>query len=279
MKTPTTEGLSAAGLDSQRAEGSGSLTPNCDPSTGAAPRAFPRSPAEDPGSGTRETEKRLKQRILAEIATHIRDHGRHEWDSLREHPEFKPVIGKEAGASGQRKFWRWVRSVCEPPPPSQTRPYEARAAADNALDSATERARQAAQRNLPVAPSPAYFARSGADASRNIDFLAEVGAIWEDARRLRELAMKADETSPDGKRIEDVKLFDASIRRRIEVMESALRVMQEIWDLNYQQQFYDGITNIIVNELAVVPDIQELVIAKLVELNKNRGMTIHGGTR
>ena len=117
--------------------------------------------------------------------------------------------------------------------------------------------------------------RAGAGAAKNIDFLAAVYEIWADAERLREHAMGLDENSPDGKCINDPKLFDASIHRRIEVMEAALRVMQEIWDLEYQQRFYDGITEIIVGELASVPEIQERVIRRLAELNKRRGMTVH----
>jgi hypothetical protein len=221
----------------------------------------------------------LRAKIWTAIAEHVRDHGRRRWDLVRERAEFAHVIGKAAGAAGKRRFWRWVSAVCEPPPPDKTRPHEARGAATEALSSATERARLAAQRNLPAAPSPAYMARAGAQATQNIDFLAAVTLIWADAERLRELAMQPDETSPDGKRIADAKVFDASIRRRVEVMESALRVMQEIWDLNFQEQFYNAITEIIVSELEEVPDVQERVIRRLVDLNNSRGMTIHAEPR
>jgi hypothetical protein len=219
--------------------------------------------------------KGIKQAILTAIGLHLREHGRRRWDLLREHPAYASVIGKAAGEKGRRKFWRWVQAMTEPAPPDATRPHEARAAADEALATATDRARRAAEQNIPVAPSPAYMMRAGAKGPTNIDFLAAVSGIWADAQRLREQAMGPDETSPDGQRIEDAKMFDASIRRRTEVMESALGVMREIWDLQYQQRFYDGITAIIVDELAEVPEIQERVIRKLAELNKSRGMTVH----
>ena len=211
-----------------------------------------------------------KARILRAIAEHLRIFGRKEWDRVREHPDFAPIIGKVAGEKGRRKFWRWVNAVSEPAPLDKTRPHEARQVAADALDSATDRARLAAQENLPTAPSPAYLMRAGAGASRNIDFLAGIHLIWADAQRLREHSMLPDETAPEGMRISDAKLFDASIRRRVEVIESAVGI---IWDLEYQQRFYDGITDIIVDELASVPAIQERVIRRLVELNKSRGMT------
>lgn len=221
----------------------------------------------------------LKSKILVAIADHVCVYGRHEWDRVRERPEFSRLIGKAAGDNGKRRFWRWVNAVCEPTPADKTRPHEARDVAAEALSLATERARLAAQQNIPAAPSPAYMMRAGAKASQNIDFLAGVSGIWEDAERLREHAMAPDPDSADGKRIDDPKAFDASIRRRIEVMESALHVMREIWDLEYQKRFYEGISDIIVGELAPVPEIQERVIVRLEELNRSRGMTMHAGGR
>lgn len=228
---------------------------------------------------SRDLDGDLKARILAEIAAHVPIYGRRQWDRIRERPEFAHLIGRASGSKGRRKFWRWVSAVCEPTPADQTRPHEARDAATGALEEATKRARLAAQQNLPAAPSPAYLMRAGAQAAKNIDFLAAVNTIWADAERLREHAMALDEAAPDGKRIEDAKLFDASIRRRVEVMESALGVMREIWDLQYQQRFYDGITDIIVEELSGVPEIQERVVRKLIDLNNSRGMTMHAEVR
>ena len=143
-----------------------------------------------------------------------------------------------------------------------------------ALRSAIEEARVTTQRNLP-APPPGYLLRNGADGQRNLDFLAAVHVIWDDAARLREHSMKSDPTAPDGQVIADIKGFDASIRRRIELVETAVRVMREIWDFDYQRRFYDEIVRILVEELATVPDIQRRVIELLTRLNDRCGMTIH----
>lgn len=169
----------------------------------------------------------IKARILSEISPHVRVYGRREWDRIREKPEYAAVIGKASGPNGKRTFFRWVDSVLQPTPPDVTRPHEAREAATAGLAAATQQARLAAQKNLPAAPSPAYLMRAGAEGAKNIDFLAAIGVIWEDAVRLRDQALEPDDTSPDGTRIADTKGFDASIKRRLEVVDSALSVMQD----------------------------------------------------
>jgi hypothetical protein len=220
----------------------------------------------------------LKQRILADLGVHIRTYGRTEWDRVRENPAYAHVIGKAAGEAGRRKFWRWVKAVSEPAPADKTRPHEAREVAEEGLAQATRQAREA-EKHLPAAPSPAYIMRSGAKAAKNIDFLASLNQIWADAEWMREQALAGDPEGPEGQRIDDMKTFDASIRRRLEVMDSALKAMREIWDLDFQKRYYDGIKDIIVSELAPYPEVQARVIRRLADLNKSRGMTMYAEAR
>jgi len=221
----------------------------------------------------------IKAAILKAIPDHIRAHGRRHWDLLREREDFAAWIGRASGVAGKRRFWRWVRAVSQPPPPDRTRPFETRSAATEALNAAADQARLAAEKNLPAAPSPSYLMRTGVQGVKSLDFLAAVSGIWADAELLRELAMTTDGGTDGARRIANAAVFDSSIRRRLEVVESALRIMREIWDLKYQQSFYDAITNIIVDELASVPEIQMRVCQKLTELNNNIGMTIHMESR
>jgi hypothetical protein len=221
----------------------------------------------------------LKSKILAAIVVHIQTHGHRHWRLLQERPEFAHVIGKASGPSGVRKLRRWVKSVSTATPADRTRPHENREAADDALRSAIVGAREAAQKNLPTAPPPSYLMAGGAQATKNIDFLAGVGLLWEDALRLRDHGLKADPNSNDGTSIEDPKVFSGSIGRRLEILESALGITRQVWDLDHQRQLYEAITEIIVEELASVPDIQRRVIIKLTELNNRRGMTIHAEVR
>lgn len=219
----------------------------------------------------------LKDRILAEIAAHIRVYGRERWDLIRENPAYAHLIGKVAGAVGKRKFYRWVDSVTGGVGGTEdgARRVDGPEIAAEFMDDARKRAMLAAQKNIPAAPSPAYLARKGPDADTSINFLAAVHRLMDDGEKLRAYSVVADDSSADGERIKIPHMFKDSINARMRVMEGALRVMQEIWDLQYQQRFYDEITNIIVEEVAAYPDVQLRIIERLEKLNNRRGMTLH----
>jgi hypothetical protein len=117
--------------------------------------------------------------------------------------------------------------------------------------------------------------RKGAQAENQINFLAIVHELMADVGKLRGMSVVADEAAADGERVKNPHLFGQAIDKRLRVMETALKVMQEIWDLQYQQRFYDEITEIIVTELAAIPDVQERVIRRLADLNNRRGMTLY----
>lgn len=238
----------------------------------AKPEALPTS------APSKAQTRALKLKILDAIRVHIAEHGRRNWDLLREHGEYASVIGKASGEAGRRKFFRWVDDVCQPTPADKTRPHEARSIANHALSEATDWAAESAKR-LPAAPSPAYLMKAGADAARNIDYMAEVHLIYADAVRLRDESMIADPGSADGQRIKDTKSFERSIARRLEVINTVVGVMQEIWDLEQQQRFQAAIRDVIVNELASAPEIRIRVIQKLQELDNEQGITMHAQVR
>lgn len=224
----------------------------------------------------------LKARILAEIAAHVRVYGRAQWDLIREQPEFAPIIGKVAGDGGRRKFFRWVSNVCSTDQNVPGRPgplKDGHGQAFDALSDAQKRALLAAQKNIPAAPSPAYLMRKGAEAENQLNFLAIVHELMRDALKMRAAAVVADQTADDGEKIKNYHLFGQAFDKRLRLMETALKVMQEIWDLQYQQRFYDEITEIIVTELATFPDVQERVIRRLADLNNRRGMTLYAEPR
>jgi hypothetical protein len=222
----------------------------------------------------------LKERILHAIVAHVRVYGRARWSMVREDPAFAHVIGKDAPSSEQR-FFRWVKVATERYPGDvlSGETASAHAAQTEALDDGAKRARLAAQKNLPAAPSPAYMAREGARADKSIDFLAAINDIWADTLKLRANSVKPDPTADDGEKIVNLHVFDRAIKARLDVMETAMRIMQEIWDLRYQQRFYDAITEIIVDELAPYPEVQLRVMRKLKELNDRQGMTFHADPR
>lgn len=219
-----------------------------------------------------ETDAVLKAAVLAEIRAHLLVYGPNNWQILRDkYPEI-----------GERKFFRWVKAVREPTPDDSKRPQrggskfspERLEAARAAQDDGVRRARLAATKNVPAAPSPAYMMGRGVAAERSIDFLAAVGEIWADAQLLRDHAVKRSEETGEVS-IKNPMMFARSIGSRIEVMETALKVMQEIWDLRHMQSFYDEIVAIIVDEIGPAhPEIQRRILERLQALNSRRGMTI-----
>lgn len=219
----------------------------------------------------------LKVKIFAEIVAHVRVYGRARWELIRENPDYARLIGKDLGPAAERKFFRWVDAATKRTAADKLIAPNAagQAAQTEALDDGAKRARLAAEKNIPAAPSPAYMAREGAGADRSIDFLAGLHGIWADAQLLREYAMAKDADAPNGEKIKNPMFFEKSIKARLDVMDSGLRVMQEIWDLRYQQRFYDAIVDIIVTELAPHPEVQLRVMRKLKALNDRQGMTIH----
>ncbi|MFD3263178.1 hypothetical protein [Phenylobacterium ferrooxidans] len=222
----------------------------------------------------------LKVKIFAEIVAHVRVYGRARWELIRENPAYAGLVGKDLGPAAERKFFRWVDSATKRSTADVvgTRMAVEQSAQSASLDDGAKRARLAAEKNIPAAPSPAYMAREGAGADRSIDFLAGLHGIWADAQLLREYAMAKDADAPNGEKIKNPMFFEKSIKARLDVMDSGLRVMQEIWDLRYQQRFYDAIVDIIVTELAAYPDVQLKVMRRLKELNDRQGMTIHADT-
>lgn len=222
------------------------------------------------------TESELKDRILAEIAAHVRVYGRERWDLIREKPEFAPIIGKEAGGAGKRKFYRWVDAVLggvPTPHDAQGRPFEHVDASIAAMDDGRKRALLAAQKNLPAAPSPAYLVRKGTQAETSLNFLTIVHEVMRDIAMIRAQSVK---TLEDGtEKITNLHFFGQQIDKRMKAMDTALRVMQEVWDLQYQQKFYDEIVAIIVEVMAPYPEAQAEAIERLEALNARRGMTLY----
>jgi hypothetical protein len=234
---------------------------------------MPKRPTQKRAVAKTQAQMDLKLRILADIAEHLAVYGRTNWKAICEAPDYAPIIGEQAGPSGKRKFMRWVNSVATPLRPDRTRPHEAAGVAGEAMAEARRRARLAARKNVPAPPSPAYMLRKGPKAEETINLLTDLERLWWDSILLRTESVEADEQAPSGERITNVRKFSGSIKRRMEVINTTMRVQGEIWDLKYQKKFYDEIIDIIVNVLADQPEKQQLVIERIVKLNETAGMT------
>jgi hypothetical protein len=222
---------------------------------------------EEPG----QAELGLKTEILAAIAEHLRVQGPRRWKLVRERLEFAPVIGEQAGEAGRRKFYRWLKSVREPMAADRTRPHEGRTVAEDALADAAERARIAAERHLPAAPSPAFFMKLGAEAEVRVDFVGAIDEVWNDFQLIRAQAFEDDGSG--GHRLKSPKVLMESAKSRLATIETVVRLVKEIYDLDALHRRYRCLSDIIITELADVPDIQMRVLDRLEALNNAQAMT------
>ncbi len=209
---------------------------------------------------------------MADVANHLATVGANNWNAvLDKHPDI-PISTK----------WRWIRSAKEADVPRpelinakaklvqkvKKLPKDARRV--EAEDSGTQKI----ARHLPAAPSPAYIAKHGEAGLQNLDFVAEIHALYADAQKLRAYAMKNRVDADTGEVTEVINnpaAFDKSIVRRASLLETAIKAVQEVWDLRTMQNFYETIIDEIGKES---PECQRRIMERLAELNGRTGMTL-----
>lgn len=215
---------------------------------------------------------RIKTAFMADVANHLATVGSSNWNV---------VLDKYPMIATPTK-WRWIKSAKQadvPRPelinakaklvqkvkklPKDARRLEAEA------NGTTEIAK-----HIPASPSPAYIAKHGEAGLQNLDFVAEIHALYADAQKLRAYAMKTRPNPATGE-VEEVinnpAAFDKSIVRRAGLLETAIKAVQEVWDLRTMQNFYQLIIEEIGQES---PECQRRIMQRLAELNAKQGMTL-----
>lgn len=145
--------------------------------------------------------------------------------------------------------------------------------ADLRRQEAEDNGTQHIARQLPAAPSPHYIAKTGERGLQTLDFVAEIHALYADANMLRAFAISTV-TAEDGTTSEKIKnpaAFDKSIGRRADLLETAIKAVQEVWDLRTMQNFYETIIEEIGKES---PEAQRRIMERLAVLNGQRGFTM-----
>ena len=106
-----------------------------------------------------------------------------------------------------------------------------------------------------------------------LDFVAEIHALYADAQKLRAYALSLgkDENGETVEKIKNPAAFDKSIVRRASLLETAIKAVQEVWDLRTMQAFYETIIDEIGKES---PEAQRRIMARLAELNSRQGFTM-----
>lgn len=213
-----------------------------------------------------------KQAFMTAVAQHLVTVGANNWNVIFERFPDVPVP----------TAWRWVRAAKEAKVP-KPQLINAKAKIVQKIKKAggTDRQREARAngtediaRHLPAAPSPNYIARTGEEGMQNLDFVAEIHALYADAQMLRAYSMKP-RTDPETGEVKTVinnpAAFDKSIVRRANLLETAIKAVQEVWDLRTMQAFYQTVIEVIGEES---PEAQKKIMTRLAELNSRQGMTM-----
>ena len=208
---------------------------------------------------------------MAAVAQHLATVGSNNWTPvLQSHPDI-----------GEATKWRWIREAktVDVPKPQlinakaklvqkvKNLPKDARRV------EAEENGTTTIARQLPAAPSPNYIAKTGESGLQTLDFVAEIHSLYRDATMLRAFAISTV-VDADGATMEKIKnpaAFDKSIVRRADLLETAIKAVQEVWDLRTMQNFYETI----IDEIGIEsPECQRRIMARLADLNSKVGMTM-----
>jgi len=213
-----------------------------------------------------------KLEVLEAIQRHLATVGSNNWNVIID--KFQDVVHEQT-------LWRWIREAksADVPRPEL---ITSRAKLVQKIKGATnDRETEAyatgtapVAKHLPAAPSPAYIARTGEAGLQNIDFVMEIQVLYKDAQLLRAYAMKQrkdPETGEVSEAINNPVMFDKSIARRAGLLETAIRAVQEIWDLRQMQNFYETVLEEIGH---ADPETQKRIIDRLAALNSRTGMTM-----
>ena len=141
------------------------------------------------------------------------------------------------------------------------------------MDIAVEKAVKAAK-HLPAAPSPAYIAEKPVEARQGINFMERLEFLYADAEMLRAYSTRKV-TTADGVESEKIHIptfFAQSIKLRSDLLETAVRTVQQFYDLRRMQQFYDSVLEEIAAES---PEVAQRITERLARLDAEIGMTVN----
>jgi hypothetical protein len=134
----------------------------------------------------------------------------------------------------------------------------------------TDKVQKRIKVHLPTAPSPAVVAGMDVrESARVFDFMAYFHAVVRDADMMRNKSVRAGEDGVET--LANPMLMDLSIRRRLQVMETYMASMEQLYNLERIQELY----KLVVEEVGKAdPAVQQAILARLRELNNRRGLTM-----
>lgn len=204
-----------------------------------------------------------KSVITNEIRDHILIEGPRNWDGL---------MAKYPDVS-RATFWRLVKETRERMEnqaagegPGAVREIQKRIRERVATP---DQIKEKVKAHLPVAPSPAVVAAAPQDAMEAFNFFAFFNQIVEDSMLARNQNIKVN---PDGTtKIVNPMMFDRNLSQRRNLLNSYTQAVDTIYNMERIRDLYDMIIEAI-GEAS--PEIQQVVLAKLRNLNNRVGMTM-----
>ncbi len=201
----------------------------------------------------------LRAQVIQELREAIKKYG----------VEAAPKLIRERYPDVPRPTWyRWLKEVAASP-------------MDIAIDTAKKAAKQ-----LPAAPSPSYLVDKPVEARAGIDFMGRLERLYADAEKLAydgemlrdySVVRTTDEDGNERTRIKipaffsnSIKLRGDSIGLRASLLETAVKTIQQFYDLRRMQQFYDTILEEIAAES---PEVAARITERLARLNSEMGIT------
>lgn len=206
-----------------------------------------------------------RDEVMAEIHAHLLEKGPNGWT---------PLLEKWKGKVGIATLWRWIRSAKRGEVPQSNLAMAQASIMRSAEKHQADLPPNAAEiaHDLPATPSPHYISRTGEKGLEQFDMVVEIRNLYKDAEKLRSYAVVPDDSYDDGERIKNPMAFDKSIARRAQILETAIRAVQEIWDLRTMQMFYE----IVIEEIGRADlHTQKRILERLAALNARHGINMN----
>ena len=195
--------------------------------------------------------KKIKLQAVNDIQQHLQDVGSKDWADLR--VKYKDVP--------EATFYRWVKAIKL----GKLTTKKTVVAAKKEIEKKIKNGQRVAK-VLPAAPSPDYIAKSQSKNGLDmVAFLTQYESLYEDTLMLRESSF-----TKEGK-LRNMRTFSESVKLRTSLLDTKLKAMKEIWDLQQMQKFYEIVLLEIQQES---PETVKRIIKRLRDANALHGMSI-----
>lgn len=196
--------------------------------------------------------------LAVEIIKHVNIHGHKHWNIL-----FDAL--KVRTAAEKRRVWRAIKRVKDG---NVHLPSELGVAVRKAKDAARKMHMESVSKALPAGPSPSIMQARGESLAPSIDYMSQVRRVFTDIEMIRNFSIACDQNGVE--KVKNPMFFGKAIQLRVQAIDTALKAMQEIWDLRKMQEFYETVIKTIEG---VDPPTAHKIMDALVALNNERGFT------